>query len=170
MGDPLEVVDIRPINSELVPVKESPVNATWKNFECSTERKKSLQARYVYGFIFLLTNLLAWLIRDYGHKIFPKLHYLKACGVGGLECSHTNGVLRGASFLFCQRGFFVSIFFFLMFLTTLKTGKLYEARNAWHSRWWTIKFVLMFISLTFPFFCPSLFIQYYGEVARIGAG
>ncbi|PIA36115.1 hypothetical protein AQUCO_03400194v1 [Aquilegia coerulea] len=162
MSDPIEVVDNRPRNSEVVPVKESSVNAAWKNFECSTERKKSLQARYVYGFIFLLTNLLAWLIRDYGHKIFPKLYYLKACGVDGLECSRTNGVLRVS--LGC------CIFFFLMFLTTLKTRKLYEARNAWHSRWWTIKFVLMFISLTIPFFCPSFFIQYYGEVARIGAG
>ncbi|KAF5184397.1 Serinc-domain containing serine and sphingolipid biosynthesis protein [Thalictrum thalictroides] len=94
MGDPLDIVDIRPINLELVPIKESPENVSWKNFECSTERKKSLQPRYVYGLIFLLTNILAWLIRDYGHKIFPKLHYLKACGVGGLECSHTNGVLR----------------------------------------------------------------------------
>ncbi|KAF9606715.1 hypothetical protein IFM89_028091, partial [Coptis chinensis] len=77
-----------------VPVKESSLNVEWENFECSTERKKSIHARYVYGFIFLLTNLMAWLIRDYGQKFFAKINYLKACGVGGLECSRTIGVLR----------------------------------------------------------------------------
>lgn len=35
----------------------------------SFKRKQSLQARYVYGFIFFITNLLAWFLRDYGHKV-----------------------------------------------------------------------------------------------------
>ena len=30
-------------------------------------------ARNVYGFIFLLTNLLAWMVRDYGHNALAKL-------------------------------------------------------------------------------------------------
>lgn len=35
----------------------------------SSKRKQSLEARYVYGCIFLITNILAWLFRDYGHKL-----------------------------------------------------------------------------------------------------
>lgn len=74
MGDVIEVVEdkvveISPRMSEVVPVERE-----CKDFECLTERKRSLQARYVYGFIFLLTNLMAWAIRDYGYKVFPHLH------------------------------------------------------------------------------------------------
>ncbi|GAB4843693.1 hypothetical protein Ancab_013657 [Ancistrocladus abbreviatus] len=71
--------------------------------ECSAKRKKSLRARYCYGVIFLLINLNAWLIRDYGQRLFPHSHYLKACGIEGLDCLCTMGVLR-VSF-----GCFVSI-------------------------------------------------------------
>lgn len=38
-------------------------------------RKQSLRARYVYGFIFFATNLLAWFFRDYGAKY---LHLLQS--------------------------------------------------------------------------------------------
>ncbi|GFP94454.1 serine incorporator 3 [Phtheirospermum japonicum] len=62
------------------------------------------------------------------------------------------------------------IFFFLMFLSTCNTRKLDEARNAWHSGWWAMKFVLLLISLVIPFFIPSDYIQLYGELARVGAG
>ncbi|KAL5702581.1 hypothetical protein ACHQM5_027783 [Ranunculus cassubicifolius] len=167
MGDPIEVVEnrvleIRLRSSEVVLVGVSLVNVECKNFEYPVERKRSLQARYAYGFIFLLMNLIAWLVRDYGNVVIPKLHYIRACEVGGRDCSRTNGVLRVS--LGC------CIFFVLMFLTTMTTTKVYEARNTWHSQWWSIKFVLLIISLGIPFFCPSPFIQYYGEVARIGAG
>lgn len=30
-------------------------------------------ARYVYGLIFLASNLLAWAVRDYGHNAFPEM-------------------------------------------------------------------------------------------------
>lgn len=36
-------------------------------------RKQSLRARYVYGFIFFATNLLAWFFRDYGAKFLQPL-------------------------------------------------------------------------------------------------
>lgn len=54
-------------------VEELPTALEQKSVECSVERKKSLQARYSYGIIFLLTNLSAWFIRDYGQKVFPQL-------------------------------------------------------------------------------------------------
>lgn len=53
---------------------EEPVSAMQDNDAYSVKRKQSLQARYVYGFIFFTTNLFAWFIRDYGHKIFARLH------------------------------------------------------------------------------------------------
>ncbi|KAF3789541.1 Serine incorporator 3 [Nymphaea thermarum] len=59
----------------------------------AVETKRALKARYAYGFIFFLTNLLAWVVRDYGHPVTAKLHYLKECHTGK-ECLHTEGVLR----------------------------------------------------------------------------
>nr|XP_023886276.1 serine incorporator 3-like [Quercus suber] len=156
-------VNIRPINSEVVSQEEVSGSLEQKNLvDYSAERKKSLQARYSYGIIFLVTNLIAWFIRDYGQRLLPQLQYLKACGTGGHDCFRTLGVLRVSLGCF--------IFFFLMFLSTISTRKLFEVRNTWHSRWWAFKFFLFIVSVAVPFFLSSDFIQLYGEFARIGAG
>ncbi|KAM3708450.1 hypothetical protein ACJW31_02G097500 [Castanea mollissima] len=156
-------VNIRSINSEVVSQEEVSGSLEQKNLiDYSAERKKSLQARYSYGIIFLVTNLIAWFIRDYGQRLLPQLHYLKACGTGGHDCFRTLGVLRVSLGCF--------IFFFLMFLSTISTRKLFEARNTWHSRRWAFKFFLFIVSVAVPFFLSSDFIQLYGEFARIGAG
>ncbi|KAL0388277.1 UNVERIFIED_CONTAM: Serine incorporator 2 [Sesamum radiatum] len=133
-----------------------------KSVKCSVRKKKSLRARYAYGVIFLLTNIIAWLFRDYGERILPVLPYSRACGAEERECYHTMGVLRVSLGCF--------IFFFLMFVTTCNTRKLHEKRNAWHSGWWALKFVLLLISFVIPFFIPTDYIQLYGELARVGAG
>ena len=44
-----------------------------KDIKCSARKKKSLRARYAYGVVFLLTNIIAWLFRDYGERILPML-------------------------------------------------------------------------------------------------
>lgn len=49
-----------------------------------------------------------------------------------------------------------------MFLSTVKTRKLCEGRNSWHSRWWEFKAVLLLLSMAVPFFIPSQFVQIYG--------
>lgn len=50
--------------------------ALWqqKRAEYKVKSKKSLRARYSYGIIFLITNLVAWFIRDYGERFIPVLH------------------------------------------------------------------------------------------------
>ncbi|XLS81798.1 hypothetical protein HN51_047629, partial [Arachis hypogaea] len=127
------------------------------------ERKKSMEARYYYGIVFLIMNLVTWFFRDYGQTVFlPWLHYIKVCGNEGEECFHSLGVLRVS--LGCY------IFFLVMFLTTVKTRKLCEARNSWHSGWWGLKSILLLVSMALPFLLPSEFVQIYGEIARIGAG
>ncbi|XP_057772245.1 uncharacterized protein LOC130991847 isoform X2 [Salvia miltiorrhiza] len=133
-----------------------------KDVKCSARKKKSLRARYAYGVVFLLTNIIAWLFRDYGERILPMLPYSRACGAQERECYHTMGVLRVSLGCF--------IFFFLMFLTTCNTSKLYQVRAAWHSGWWGLKSVMLLISFVIPFFIPSDYIQLYGELARVGAG
>ncbi|KAJ0034906.1 hypothetical protein Pint_25256 [Pistacia integerrima] len=153
---------IRSSNSEIVHHEEATGSSERKSVNCSAEKKKSLQVRYFYGIIFLIINLIAWFIRDYGQKVLPQLHYLKSCGVGGRECFHTLGVLRVSLGCF--------IFFFLMFLCTCYTQKLYEARSKWHTGWWTLKFILLIISIAVPFFFNSVYIHLYGELARVGAG
>lgn len=50
------------------------------SIDYSVDKKNSLRARYVYGLIFLITNLLAWLIRDYGQKVLAELR-CKSCFV-----------------------------------------------------------------------------------------
>lgn len=56
----------------------------------------------------------------------------------------------------------VQIFFLLMFVTTFRSCKLYEVSNAWHSRWWALKFVILMISMSTPFFMRVAFIRLYG--------
>ncbi|PSS35715.1 Serine incorporator [Actinidia chinensis var. chinensis] len=158
----VKVVGIKRKTSDVGPWEEFTGILEQKRVECSEQRKKSLRARYLYGILFLLANLVAWCVRDYGQMVSPQLHYLKACGVEGQDCFHTMGVLRVSLGCF--------IFFFIMFLTTCKTSKLYETRNTWHSRWWSLKFIILVVSLIIPFFVPSDFVQLYGELARVGAG
>ncbi|WMV48164.1 hypothetical protein MTR67_041549 [Solanum verrucosum] len=133
-----------------------------KSMEYAIISKRSSRARYSYGIIFLITNLIAWFVRDYGERVLPLLHYSKACGNGGSECSHTMGVLRVSLGCFS--------FFLVMFLTTCFTSKLYDVRNVWHSGWWILKFLMLIIFTVIPFFVPSDYIQLYGEFARVGAG
>ena len=76
MSASTEVVEVvvrenNEINSEVI--KELPTALKQKSVECSVESKNSLQAPYSYGIIFLLTNLSAWFIRDFGQKVFPQL-------------------------------------------------------------------------------------------------
>uniref|UniRef100_A0A1D1Z171 Serine incorporator 3 n=2 Tax=Anthurium amnicola TaxID=1678845 RepID=A0A1D1Z171_9ARAE len=118
-------------------------------------------ARYAYGLIFLVTNLLAWAIRDYGHTALSELKRLKGCD-GARECLGAEGVLR------ISLGCF--IFFFLMFLSTAGTKKLADVRNSWHSGWWAGKLLLWLGLMAIPFLVPSTFVQLYGKIAHFGAG
>ncbi|KAJ3694155.1 hypothetical protein LUZ60_009635 [Juncus effusus] len=118
-------------------------------------------ARYVYALIFLVTNLLAWMIRDYGHSALSELRHLKGC-YGVHYCLGAEGVLR------ISLGCF--LFFFVMFLSTVHTKRIGDFRNSWHSEWWPAKIILWIGFMTIPFFIPSAFIQLYGKVAHFGAG
>ncbi|KAH7276285.1 hypothetical protein KP509_39G000900 [Ceratopteris richardii] len=130
-------------------------------FQQSCGGPHRLVARYIYGFIFLLINVSAWMVRDYSHELLNRLQYLKECE-GGHDCLGSEGVLR------ISMGCF--IFFFLMFLTTVGTKKINDPRDSWHSGWWPIKTLLFILVSISPFFVPPTFIHYYGEVARFGAG
>ncbi|XP_058101348.1 uncharacterized protein LOC131245719 [Magnolia sinica] len=156
-----EAVDNNVGALEVIPLEES-VSAERKHVNYLLERRTSLRARYAYGFIFLLINLVAWFVRDYGHKFLYRLSYLKACGRDGKDCFYVEGVLRVSLGCF--------IFFLFMFFTTFRSSKLYESSNSWHSRWWASKFFILIILMVVPFFIPVDFIRLYGEVARIGAG
>lgn len=45
-----------------------------KKIDVSLERRKSLRSRYYYGVIFLITNFVAWFIRDYIQRVIPEKH------------------------------------------------------------------------------------------------
>ncbi|KAL5226529.1 hypothetical protein ABZP36_014794 [Zizania latifolia] len=121
----------------------------------------SMMARYVYALIFLVTNLLAWTLRDFGHSVLGDLQRLRGCQ-GARYCLGAEGVLR------ISLGCF--LFFFVMFLSTVRTRKTHDRRNSWHSEWWPAKIVLWMGFTVVPFFLPSPFIQLYGKVAHFGAG
>ncbi|XP_059634985.1 uncharacterized protein LOC132277219 isoform X2 [Cornus florida] len=118
-------------------------------------------ARYVYSLMFLITNLLAWAVRDYGHTALTEMKRLKGCH-GGKDCLGMEGVLR-VSF-----GCFT--FYFTMFLSTVGTSKLHVSREVWHSGWWIAKILLMVALMVLPFFVPTAIIHVYGEIAHFGAG
>ncbi|CDY37743.1 BnaA04g19250D [Brassica napus] len=126
------------------------------------EKKKLLRARYIYGTIFLIINLCAWFIRDYAQKALTLLPHVSSCGPEGSHCFHTLGVLRVSLGCF--------IFFLIMFLSTWNTMKLHQAQNTWHSDNWSFKFLLLVSVMVASFFIPQLYIQIYGEIARVGAG
>ncbi|KAF0893018.1 hypothetical protein E2562_021304 [Oryza meyeriana var. granulata] len=125
-------------------------------------RRQSLRARYAYGLIFFATNLLAWFVRDYGAKLLRGLHHVPVCGAGDSKCFQSGGVLRVSLGCF--------IFFWVMFVTTFGARKLHEVRNSWHSGCWVMKFLVYAVSIVIPFIIPNIFIQLYGEIARMGAG
>ncbi|KAG0526545.1 hypothetical protein BDA96_06G155000 [Sorghum bicolor] len=125
-------------------------------------RRQSLRARYAYGFVFFATNLLAWFVRDYGARALRGLHHVPVCGAGDSKCFQSGGVLRVSLGCF--------IFFWVMFATTFGTRKLHEARNSWHSGCWILKSLVYAMSIGIPFIIPNIFIQLYGEIARLGAG
>ncbi|ESQ56381.1 hypothetical protein EUTSA_v10025402mg [Eutrema salsugineum] len=118
-------------------------------------------ARYVYGLMFLLANLLAWTVRDYGRGALTEMRKFKNCK-DGRNCLGTEGVLRVSLGCF--------LFYFIMFLSTVGTSKTHSSRDKWHSGWWVAK-LLMWPGLTiFPFLLPSSIIELYGEIAHFGAG
>lgn len=121
----------------------------------------SFTARYIYGIIFLLTTIIAWMVRDYSHRALQGLHFLNGCH-GDHNCLGTEGVLR------ISLGCFT--FFFTMYLTTVGTKDLDDSRSAWHCGWWPLKSLIWVFVIVVPFFIPSAFIQVYGEMARFGAG
>lgn len=74
LSDPeARVIEIRLSSSEVILLKEH-YSSQQKSIELLVKRKKSQRARYFYGIIFLLTNLIAWAVRDYGQIIFSDLH------------------------------------------------------------------------------------------------
>lgn len=66
-------VDIRPSNSG-VPQGEVNSRLEQKRIDYSSEKKKTLQARYIYGIIFLIINLKAWFFRDYGQRVLSHFY------------------------------------------------------------------------------------------------
>ncbi|KAM0938972.1 putative serine incorporator/TMS membrane protein [Dioscorea sansibarensis] len=130
-----------------------------------------------------MTNILAWLLRDYGNIVLHELHcefsrlfirhpsvciisvFLKIffysdfriCRKKEEDCFHSKGVLRVSFGCF--------IFFSFMFFTTLGTRKLNQIRNSWHSNWWILKLILYLLSVTVSFLIPDVYIHIYGNLA-----
>ncbi|CAH9109575.1 unnamed protein product [Cuscuta europaea] len=118
-------------------------------------------ARYVYGFMFMIVNLLAWAIRDYGSILMKEMKRVKDCN-GGADCLGTEGVLRISFGCF--------MFYFVMFLSTAGTLKLNGCREKWHSGRWLSKMGMMLALIILPFLLPIEIISIYAEVAHFGAG
>ncbi|KAH0891906.1 hypothetical protein HID58_054335 [Brassica napus] len=118
-------------------------------------------ARYAYGLIFLIANLLAWAARDYGQRALTEVTKFKNCK-GGENCLGTEGVLRVSLGCF--------LFYFVMFLSTLGTSKTHSSRDKWHSGWWSAKLIMWPALTIIPFLLPSTIIRLYGEIAHFGAG
>ncbi|CAH8383065.1 unnamed protein product [Eruca vesicaria subsp. sativa] len=118
-------------------------------------------ARYVYGLIFLIANLLAWAARDYGQRALNRVTKFKNCKEGE-NCLGTEGVLRVSLGCF--------LFYFVMFLSTLGTSKTHSSRDKWHSGWWSAKLIMWPALTIIPFLLPSTIILLYGELAHFGAG
>ncbi|XP_061366479.1 uncharacterized protein LOC133309700 isoform X2 [Gastrolobium bilobum] len=122
-----------------------------------------LMARYAYGLIFLFSNLLAWAARD---ELSSLGALTKRKGLKGFKFGKdylgADGVLRVSLGCF--------MFYMIMFWSTAGTSKLKQARDTWHSGWWSVKIILWVAVTIFPFLLPSELIELYGEIAHFGAG
>lgn len=76
-------------DSEVDQWEEFPVVLQQKSMEYSIKSKRSSRARYSYGIIFLITNLIAWFVRDYGERVLPVLQ----CKSKFLHCRHCKFAL-----------------------------------------------------------------------------
>lgn len=54
-----------------VPLEEVTSSLELSKVDYTKERTKSLHARYCFGIIFLIMNLVAWFFRDYGQSVLP---------------------------------------------------------------------------------------------------
>ncbi|XP_071742304.1 uncharacterized protein [Rutidosis leptorrhynchoides] len=118
-------------------------------------------ARYVYSVMFLLANLLAWAVRDYGQATLSGMHKFKNCN-GGKDCLGSEGVLRVSLGCF--------IFYVIMLFSTSGTSKLHGRKELWHSGWWSAKIFLMISLIVLSFCLPKHLILIYGDLAHFGAG
>ncbi|GJT23388.1 probable serine incorporator [Tanacetum coccineum] len=94
-------------------------------------------ARYVYSVLFLLANLFAWAVRDYGPSALTEMKRLKSCQ-GGKDCLGTEGVLRVSDIAHFGAGVFlliqlISIISFITWLNDCCLSEKYAARCHIHS-------------------------------------
>lgn len=68
------MVENKVINNITQQLDEQCSTLEQKHYECMDKRKRSLKSRYIYGIVFLITNLIAWFFRDYGERLLPLLH------------------------------------------------------------------------------------------------
>lgn len=71
----------------------------------AVRRKQSLRARYIFGFIFFTTNLLAWFFRDYGYRI---LHGLRRKCIVPLYITYWK-LLNAPCYISCGNIFFFAV-------------------------------------------------------------
>ncbi|KAL2553743.1 Serinc-domain containing serine and sphingolipid biosynthesis protein [Forsythia ovata] len=135
------------------------INGSW--FDQFRNGSNPWMARYAYSLMFLLTNLLAWVVRDYGPSALTEMKRLKGCE-GGKDCLGAEGVLR------VSLGCFT--FYFALFLSTAGTSKLHDRRELLHSGWWSAKIVMKIALIILSFLVPPEFISLYGQLAHFGAG
>ncbi|KAJ9183407.1 hypothetical protein P3X46_007265 [Hevea brasiliensis] len=83
-------------------------------------------------------------------------------------CAGKSSFLGAEGVLRVSLGCFV--FFMIMFVSTVRTSKLHDPRDSWHSGWWFAKIVLWIALTIITFLIPSAFIRLYGEIAHLGAG
>ncbi|KAG4918303.1 hypothetical protein JHK84_055618 [Glycine max] len=97
----------------------------------AVERNKSLRARYYFGIIFLIMNLVAWFFRDYGQSVLlPFIHYIKVCGNEGDDCFHSLGVLRIVSYMHVVVHILHRIFLLLQLVSVIHF-------ITWWNKYWT---------------------------------
>ncbi|KAJ4847585.1 hypothetical protein Tsubulata_033379 [Turnera subulata] len=138
-------------------------------------------ARYVYGLMFLVANLLAWAARDYGHAALSEMESKMPFLIALIPTSSSSSTTLAATYnlsLILDLGiddkYWFCIICLLIRLVPLACDAnrhlLNDSRDPWHSGWWTAK-IAMWIGLTIlSFLIPSAFIQIYGEIAHFGAG
>ncbi|AQK82283.1 Serinc-domain containing serine and sphingolipid biosynthesis protein [Zea mays] len=129
-------------------------------FSCHCQGLSPMNVRYLYAAIFLLANLSAWFARENTVS-----YHLKQRLSG---CQGDRGCLAVESVLVASHAFF--LFFMTMFFSTVRTGKVNELRNSWHSGWWPVKIALFMVCSLISVLAPSWWIQIYESEDDVSYG
>ncbi|KAL2341236.1 hypothetical protein Fmac_009176 [Flemingia macrophylla] len=119
-------------------------------------------ARIGYCFLFGVSLVVSWILRELGAPLLEKLPWIGASDTHTKEWYQEEAVLR------VSLGNF--LFFGILALIMIGVKDQNDKRDSWHHGGWTAKAVIWLLLVIGSFFLPEVIIEVYGWISKFGAG